>query len=462
MNLFAQIRKVDEAKRLVFGRIAEEVVDKSGEIMDYAKSKPYFVGWSEEIAKDTDGKSLGNVRAMHGKIAAGKLTQIDFNDAEKAVDVCSKVVDDGEWKKVLEGVYTGFSIGGSYVGDKTVEKVDGKDVTRYTAKPSEVSLVDRPCIPTARFFEVQKADGTLAKVDFKAPEPDDATVNGSAEEVAALGKLMNEQGLSISDVLAKLAPAEKPPEPAQQVEKLTAAELRKGMYSCSSFAGVIDQLQSLQRSAAYEAFAEGDQSGIAKKLAACIAMCGSTLKDMIDQELSEMAGGGADPMAMALSEKAGDLAKYEGEPIAALLKIGARNSAADTARLAKIHEMTVELGHDCAGAAKAQPAVDLTKADPTPELQKLVADAVAPLQKLLDDQAALAKTQADEIEKLKAQPAPARASLRALSKADDIGADADDKALAKAEPIVDDLGDKHEAAGLIKSLHKSGGAPLRK
>ena len=209
MQLFAQIRKVDEDKRLVYGRIAEEAVDKSDEIMDYATSKPHFVKWSEDIARDTDGKSLGNVRAMHGKVAAGKLTAIDFGDAAKTVDVCAKVVDDGEWKKVLEGVYTGFSIGGSYVGDKKVEKVDGRDVTRYTARPTEVSLVDRPCMHGARFFEVQKADGTLAKVEFQAQaaEAEDVTVNGTAEQVAALGKMMNAHGLTLAEVVEKALPA---------------------------------------------------------------------------------------------------------------------------------------------------------------------------------------------------------------------------------------------------------------
>jgi hypothetical protein len=169
MKLFAQIRKVDEANRLVYGRAAQEVVDKADEVMDYESSKPYFQKWSDDVAKDTDGKSLGNVRAMHGKVAAGKLTGIDFNDTEKAIDVIAKVVDDAEWNKVLEGVYTGFSIGGSYIGKPSIEKMDGKDVKRYTASPNEVSLVDRPCIPTATFFEVQKADGTLSKVEFKEP-----------------------------------------------------------------------------------------------------------------------------------------------------------------------------------------------------------------------------------------------------------------------------------------------------
>lgn len=206
MKVFAQLTKVDEEKRLVYGRAAEEMVDRSNEILDYAGSKPFFKAWSDEIAKDTNGASLGNVRAMHGKIAAGKLVDIEFMDEHKAIDVVAKVVDDNEWKKVLEGVYTGFSIGGSY-GTRNVEKIDGKDITRYVAQPSEISLVDRPCIPSAKFFDVHKADGSLAKVEFKAPAAEDEKeyiVKGTAEELVALQKTMVKHDLSIGDVHARL------------------------------------------------------------------------------------------------------------------------------------------------------------------------------------------------------------------------------------------------------------------
>lgn len=205
MNLFAQIRKVDEEKRLVYGRAAEEVVDKSGEMMDYLKSKPHFQKWSADVAADSGGKSLGNVRAMHGKVAAGVLKGLDFNDPELAVDVCAHIVDDQEWKKVLTGTYTGFSIGGRYVSSK-VEKIDGRDVKKYVAEPNEISLVDRPCMGGATFFEIQKADGTLQKVDF-APAPEPGTVEGTPEQVDALVKLLSDNGLTLEDVLTKAMPA---------------------------------------------------------------------------------------------------------------------------------------------------------------------------------------------------------------------------------------------------------------
>lgn len=205
MNVFAQITKVDEAKRLVTGRAVQEVPDHADEIFDYASSKPYFMDWSKSFSDDTDGKSLGNVRAMHGKVAAGKLTGIEFNDADKAIDVQAKIVDDNEWKKVIEGVYTGFSIGGSYVGDKIAEKIDDREVKRYTAKPSEVSIVDAPCIPTAKFFEVVKADGAVQKVEFKPAAEIELVVTGTDEEVAEFAKVLNESGWTMRTAIDLIA-----------------------------------------------------------------------------------------------------------------------------------------------------------------------------------------------------------------------------------------------------------------
>lgn len=163
MQVFAQINKVDVAKREVWGRAAQEFPDHSGEIMDYETSKPLFEEWSSSFQKASEGKSMGNVRSMHGNVAAGKVISLNFDDVQKSVDIGVKVVDDNEWAKVLEGVHTGFSIGGKYVK----KWVDGA-LTRYTASPSEISLVDRPCIPTATFFDIVKADGVITKMSFKS------------------------------------------------------------------------------------------------------------------------------------------------------------------------------------------------------------------------------------------------------------------------------------------------------
>jgi hypothetical protein len=170
--IFARLYKVDEETRTVYGRAAQETIDRDNELFDYKSSKPEFQKWSAEVFADSGGRSLGNVRSMHGNVAAGKLTDIQFLDSECAIDVAAKIVDDNEWKKCVEGVHTGFSIGGRYAR-KWAEPINGRMVTRYTAVPSEISIVDRPCIPTAKFdrisklgFELRKRDGTVEHRDF--------------------------------------------------------------------------------------------------------------------------------------------------------------------------------------------------------------------------------------------------------------------------------------------------------
>jgi hypothetical protein len=172
LNLFAQIAKIDEAKREVWGVATSEIVDKDGEVFDYQTSKPYFKAWSDEISKATDGKSLGNVREMHEPSAVGKLVEIGFDDELKEVRVAAKIVDEEAWRKCAQGVYTGFSIGGTYVNAWK----DG-ECTRYTAKPVEISVVDNPCNPGAHFTAV-KADGTWEMRKFAVKTADARDIHG--------------------------------------------------------------------------------------------------------------------------------------------------------------------------------------------------------------------------------------------------------------------------------------------
>jgi hypothetical protein len=172
-RVFVPLTKVDEEKRLVYGQITQEILDKSGEVMDYETSKPFFEKWSNDIHEASNGLSKGNVRVMHGLTAAGKLTELDFNDAEKAIDVCAKIVDDTEWNKVVEGVYTGFSVGGSYAKRWTDTLADGSKVKKFTANPNEVSIVDNPCVPSSTFV-MFKADGAEEQVEFKVENDDEA------------------------------------------------------------------------------------------------------------------------------------------------------------------------------------------------------------------------------------------------------------------------------------------------
>jgi hypothetical protein len=165
LRIFIPITKIDAARRLVYGVVTAEAPDVTGEVCDYATTKPHYQKWSQKFADATDGKSFGNLRAMHSHVAAGKLVDIAFNDEQKRIEICGKVVDDAEWQKVEEGVYTGFSQGGRYL--KRWPDPDEPKLIRYTAEPVEVSLVDHPCLPEAT-FAVIKADGSTELRKFKA------------------------------------------------------------------------------------------------------------------------------------------------------------------------------------------------------------------------------------------------------------------------------------------------------
>ena len=163
LNIFIPIMKVNAERREVWGWAAIEEPDNSDEILDYESSKPHFLDWSNRAQKRSGGKSLGNLRSMHQNIAAGKLIELRPDDVSKGFYVGAKIIDDGEWKKVEQGVYTGFSVGGSYLKRWQDFRNPGK--MRYTAKPTELSIVDSPCIPSAT-FEMVKADGMVEKVKF--------------------------------------------------------------------------------------------------------------------------------------------------------------------------------------------------------------------------------------------------------------------------------------------------------
>lgn len=162
LTLFAALTKVDEPQREVWGLATAEVVDKDGEIFDYASSKPYFEEWSREIASATSGRSLGNVREMHRSSAVGKLVDLEFNDEQKTIAVRAKIVDDAAWLKCVEGVYTGFSIGGRYV-----QMWPDGEFLRFTAQPVEISVVDNPAVPNAHFTAI-KDDGSVEVRKFAA------------------------------------------------------------------------------------------------------------------------------------------------------------------------------------------------------------------------------------------------------------------------------------------------------
>lgn len=380
MKLFARITKINEADRTVCGTIADETKDLSGEIFDYTTSVPFFKEWSDSIHKATGGKSVGNVRVMHGNTVAGVTKEIGFNDLAKEITVTAKVVDDNEWKKTLEGCYTGFSIGGAYKG-----KWDTPEGKRYTAAPSEYSLVDIPCNPGAT-FKVAKADGTEELRKF-------APVVHTVEEVI-------EETLATAQV-----------------------KLSKGLWNAARLAELLQELSWVKDDAAWEAECERDGSSIPRELRDIVVQLGNVLVRMTQEEVGELTASDA---VLALSAKAA-LQKYQ---------------------QSKEDAMSDELkkAHDAAVAALATANTDLAKkaeelakvAGERDELKKALDKAAADIaerdEMMTKASAALADRDA-LIAKFEALPQPLKAAITAVAKSADVTGGA-----PEVTPVMEDDG----------------------
>jgi hypothetical protein len=412
LKLFIPITKVDEEKRLVYGIATAEEPDVAGEICDYETTVPYYKAWSERIEKASEGKSKGNLRSMHTSIAAGKITQISFNDAAKQIEICGKVVDDDEWKKVTEGVYTGFSQGGRYI--KTWR--DG-EYTRYTADPCEVSLVDNPCLPTATFtmlrmngieelrkfktMEQNQMAKKKEKIEIVAPEQvwkakDGSTFSTKAEalqknaeiEAANAAAPAVNAAAEMDKILTKAeegdddgedseaeknsnGPVEKTEDKKDsdekdgdtgekdKAEKSITIKIKKGLFEVSRLASLIQELAWLQECCENEALWEMDGSKTPAELMASIKSLGAILTSMCAEEVSELVG-----TEMTLSAK-----------IESLAKRGAKISAASKAHLDSMHKSATAHMAEVDKCYKA--LMDMKESEEDDKAEKLAKSAAA-------------------------------------------------------------------------------------
>jgi hypothetical protein len=158
----APVTKVEKTKdggREVYGFVTLERKDKQGEIADFEGTVKAFQKWSDEIAKRTEGKNLGNVRLMHQPVAIGKT--ISWQPTETVIDGKTyKGIFVGAYippskkeiiKDIDEGILNSFSIGGRYAKRWYDDK---EQAFRYIPELSEYSLVDNPAVPGADIMQV--------------------------------------------------------------------------------------------------------------------------------------------------------------------------------------------------------------------------------------------------------------------------------------------------------------------
>lgn len=171
MKVYLPLAKVDREQRMVYGYASTEALDSQGEVVR-----------KEALAAALpDYMRFANIREMHQPSAVGVAKEAAID--EKGLWLGAKVIDDEAWKKVVEGVYKGFSIGGF------VTARDARDPTVITGIDlAEISLVDRPANPeaTVELFKSAAAE-SLHKVGARHSKVDFARVQGIHDMAAALG-----------------------------------------------------------------------------------------------------------------------------------------------------------------------------------------------------------------------------------------------------------------------------------
>jgi hypothetical protein len=171
VRLSMPIGKVDIERRMVSGFATLDNIDKQGDIVTTESSINAFKNFR------------GNLREMHQPSAVGKIvsfkedryfdpTTKKFYSGVYVSAYVSKGAQDA-WEKVLDGTYTGFSIGGNIKTwddafneemDKTIRVI--KEYDLY-----ELSLVDSPANQFASIVSIEKQNGhnviggLISKVD---------------------------------------------------------------------------------------------------------------------------------------------------------------------------------------------------------------------------------------------------------------------------------------------------------
>ena len=153
------LTKVDQERRIVSGFATLDNIDRQDDIV------------TPEASINAFSKFRGNIREMHQPKAVGKMVAFKedkYFDPEtkkfySGVYVSAYVSKGAQdcWEKVLDGTYTGFSIGGrmnkwddayNEEMDKSVRIIKDYDLL-------ELSLVDSPANQFANILSIEKVDG---------------------------------------------------------------------------------------------------------------------------------------------------------------------------------------------------------------------------------------------------------------------------------------------------------------
>ncbi len=434
LKLFAEITKIDEEQRMVYGYASTAALDSQGEIIKVDAIESAL----------PDYMKFANIREMHTNSAVGVAKEASMD--EKGLYIGAKVVDESAWQKVKEKVYKGFSIGGRATAR---DETDKHIITAITL--SEISLVDRPANPEA-VFDVFKAETPkrelkqtwncgvpghehVLKADaLKCIDSVDSLMAGGLTNDEAIAKILNpgdvemtsysndarsamaDKGEALPDgsfqiknkddlknaiqaygraknpnaakkhiiQRAKALDAEDmlPPEWSKS-GKAYDGDVKKGMYQVAMLAQILSDLDNLRQSAEWEQEMEGDDSDV-------------------PNQLKEQVNALADTLVMMASEEGKELT--EGDDVNAAAKTGDMTKAEVPPKSEDLAKMISDATHTAIGAL----------------LEKNFDSAVSKMTEVLDAKLSVVEQRLKIIEDTPVRP---HGTLRSVSKAEDISAD---------------------------------------
>jgi len=171
-NKYLPISKINSEEQIVYGYASTPDLDSQGEIVEIEALKEALPNYMK----------FPTIREMHTTNAVGRTRGANID--EKGLFISAKIVDDNAWKKVKEGVFNGFSIGGrvKQMVDNVIKSLD----------LTEISLVDVPANKNAviTLFKADEINEVYSKYH--------SLVNMSASELEAWSKTECSKKASLS------------------------------------------------------------------------------------------------------------------------------------------------------------------------------------------------------------------------------------------------------------------------
>ena len=303
---FSKIEQLADGTLYVEGIASSESVDSAGEMILASAIK----------AALPDYLKFPALREMHETWAAGRTVRAEVR-SDGTTHIAAKVVDTDAARKVREGVYNGFSIGGNVTkrnaSDSTV--IEGLTLT-------EISLVDRPANPDCIMQLVKMEQLTMPTEAAKIEKP-------------SLRKFLGQETFDARAAIEALA----------TIQSLLAMELSESSELHPEAPGQIADLQAaIARIKTFVA------SEILERDPAEIAAVDSAAKPEVDGKVAALPpavdGSGAPPpptdTQITAAASTGDLSKMDSGVAAAMGKA----IKAHRAKMEKMHGKIVALAEE--------------------------------------------------------------------------------------------------------------------